>query len=82
MGRGFGCAAITTRPFVWFRLIRRNEAANLLEQAAKEVGGAYSGRSGIATGPVDDAPCEPRSPGKDHLAELGARYDRVFSVVH
>jgi hypothetical protein len=56
-------------------------AAQLLEQAAKEVGGVYVGRGGGAERPAEQDPTEPQHPGPDRLAEIGARYAKGLMVV-
>lgn len=60
-------------------------AARLLEQAAREVGGAYaaggrpSGGTGDGGPPVPDD--QPKSPGPEHWQELAKRYHKGLAVV-
>jgi hypothetical protein len=54
------------------------EAADLLEQAAKEVGGMFSAKG---MEPVQQGPVEPRSLGPERLAEIAARFGRGLKLI-
>jgi hypothetical protein len=51
-------------------------AAQLLEQAAKEMGGMYVGRAGAIpyAKPGEPEPLKPRHPGAARMAEMAERY--------
>ena len=59
------------------------EAAELLEQAAKEVGGVYIGRGGLIVNDKahEQGEAEPRDPGADRLAELGESFAKGLRVI-
>ena len=56
-------------------------AAILDEQAAKEMGGVYTGRGGAIESKSEQGPSEPRSPRADYLAELGKRFGKGLTLV-
>jgi hypothetical protein len=56
-------------------------AAQLLEQAAKEVGGVYVGRGGAVATPEPEGPRVPQDLPADHLAEISARFDKGLAVI-
>jgi len=56
-------------------------AAQLLEQAAKEVGGVYVGRGGMIATPEPEGPREPQDLPADHLAEISERFARGLRIV-
>ena len=57
------------------------EAAELLEQAAKEVGGVYVGRGGAIGTPEPEGPREPQDLAADHLAEISERFAKGLTLV-
>ena len=50
------------------------EATEVLEQAAKEMGGMYVGRSGAIPDAKPSEPLRPRHPGAARMAEIAERY--------